>query len=216
MQSTQNIYQKHHTEERDESYSVLKYERGKLLKERIETGKNVLDLGCRNGVLTSFFIEGNDVTGADIDEISLKKARELGIKTVHIDLNGDWQELSGQTFDVVVLAETLEHLYYPERVIEKVKSVIKPRGMFIGSVPNAFSFKNRIRLLFGHKEHTSLHDPTHINHFLYKELEVMLKKHFENVEIIPLGTYASWDRFWKGMFSFDLLFVCTDKIETEK
>lgn len=215
MQSTQNIYQKHHTEERDESYSVLKDERGKLFKEKIGTGKKVLDLGCRNGVLTNFFMKDNEVTGVDIDAISLKKAGELGIKTLHVDLNGDWQELGGQTFDTVVLAETLEHLYYPERVIERVKRVLKPEGVFIGSVPNAFSLKNRIRLLFGHKKYTSLRDPTHINHFLHKELEMILKKHFEKVEIIPLGTYASWDRFWKGMFSFDLVFVCSKPIDTK-
>lgn len=214
--TTQILYEKHHTEERPEDFSILKNERGSLFKKIIGTGKKVLDLGCRNGVLTNFFIEGNEVTGADIDTIALEKASELGIKTIHLDLNGEWQELKGKTFDVVVLAETLEHLYYPERVIEKVKAVIKKDCVFIGSVPNAFSLKNRIRLLLGQKEHTSLHDPTHINHFSHKELETLLKKHYKHVEIVPLGTYASWDRFWKGMFSFDLVFVCSEKIERQK
>ncbi|HET6453060.1 MAG TPA: methionine biosynthesis protein MetW [Armatimonadota bacterium] len=40
-------------------------ERGWYLAEWIGQGKQVLDLGCRDGELTRFFAAGNKVTGAD-------------------------------------------------------------------------------------------------------------------------------------------------------
>lgn len=213
--STQKIYEVHHATERAEDFSILEKERGTLFKEMIGTGKKVLDLGCRNGVLTRHFLEGNEVTGADIDTVALSKAQKLGISTIHIDLNGGWSELHGKTYDVVVLAETLEHLYYPEQVVKKVKGVLTPEGMLIGSVPNAFSLKNRIRLVFAQKKHTPLGDPTHINHFSRKELTSLFTSNFKNVKIIPLGRFAFLDTVFPGMFSFDLAFVCKEKIEKE-
>jgi 2-polyprenyl-3-methyl-5-hydroxy-6-metoxy-1,4-benzoquinol methylase len=216
QESTQTMYEVHNLKKRGIGFSLLKEERGNLLKEKLGTGKKILDLGCRDGALTSTFVEGNTVTGADIDTVALTNAKKLGIETLHVDLNGDWHELNGQTYDAVVLAETLEHLFYPEQVIERVKAVLKKDAMFIGSVPNAFNLKNRVRLFLGQKHLTPLQDPTHINHFKHEELESLLKKHFRNVEMIPVGSHASLDHLWKGMFSFMLFFVCTEKIETEK
>jgi len=210
------MYEDHNLNKRGAGFSLLKEERGNIFRKHIGTGKKILDLGCRDGALTNTFMEGNKVTGADIDTVALGEAAKLGIDTLTLDLNGEWQELVGEKYEVVTLAETLEHLFYPERVIERVKSVLNDDGVFIGSVPNAFNLKNRLRLLFGRKDLTPLQDPTHINHFLHKELESLMKKHFRKVKIIPLGRHASLDRYWPGMFSFILVFVCSDKIDSEK
>ncbi len=204
----QTIYEYHNINRRGDGYSLLKKERGTLFAKTIGTGKKILDLGCRDGALTQFFINGNDVLGADIDTLALGKAAKLGIKILHLDINNTWKELEGQKFDVVVLAETLEHLYYPDNVMNKITSVLNDDGVLIGSVPNAFNLKNRIRLFFGKKRYTPLQDPTHINHFIYSELKDLLQKHFKDVKIIPLGKYASWDKIMPGMFSFDLVFIC--------
>jgi len=209
---TQTIYQNHNQHARDPGFSILKEERGAVFAREIGTNKKVLDLGCRDGILTQTFVKENDVTGADIDAIALKKAADtLHIKTIHLDLNDTWDTLKGQQFNAVVMAETLEHLYYPEQVIEKVKALVTPDGLFIGSVPNAFSAKNRVRLFLGHKEHTPLADPTHINHFRYDELKELFAKHFTSVKIVPLGTFATYDHLWPGMFAFDLVWVCRGK-----
>jgi 2-polyprenyl-3-methyl-5-hydroxy-6-metoxy-1,4-benzoquinol methylase len=175
----------------------------------LELVKKILDLGCRDGALTSFFVKNNDVTGADIDTIALDKASKRGIKPLHFDINGEWEQISQNKYDVVVIAETLEHIYYPEKVIQKIKSVLNKEGMLIGSVPNAFSLINRIRLFLGKKDKTPLHDPTHINHFSHKELKQVLHKYFKEVTIEPLGRFAYFDKFMPGMFSFDLVFICS-------
>lgn len=210
------MYEVHNLGERGEGFSILKGERGALFKKEIGTGKEVLDLGCRDGALTTFFAEGNKVVGADIDTVALAKAAALGVETVQLDLNGDWHELTERKFGAVVLAETLEHVYYPEKVLAKVAKHLTPDGLFVGSVPNAFSLKNRIRLFLAQKQHTPLADPTHINHFAHHELKKLLQHYFSEVAIVPLGSYATYDSIWPGMLSFDLAWVCKKPIPTAK
>jgi 2-polyprenyl-3-methyl-5-hydroxy-6-metoxy-1,4-benzoquinol methylase len=202
------IYDTHHTSKKRAGFSVLEEVRGKLLSSLVGTGKRVLDLGCRDGTLTKHFVKGNTVMGVDVDQNSLIVAREqLGIETLWMDLNGNWSELNGISFDVVVAGEVLEHLYFPETVIQKVVEKLHRPGVFIGSVPNAFSLKNRLRYMAGRKRHTPLADPTHINHFSVRELTVFLEKHFDTVEIMGLGRYVWLARHAPSLFAFDLFFV---------
>ncbi|MFA7216940.1 MAG: class I SAM-dependent methyltransferase [Candidatus Paceibacterota bacterium] len=205
----QDIYSSHHSKNRPENFSILEEERSFLLKEYIGKGKNVLDIGCRDGNLTKHFVSGNTVTGVDIDSNSLLKAKEkLNIETLIVDLNGEWEELKDKKFDVVVAGEILEHLYYPESVIKKVLNHLNDGGIFIGSIPNAFSLKHRMRYLFGTKKFTPLSDPTHINHFEYKEFKKLLYKYFNDVEIIGLGRYKLLSKIFTSFVSFDFFFVC--------
>lgn len=204
--SLDKIYEQHHKKGDRCGMSIFKEERGGFLREKIGKNKKVLDIGCRDGVLTSTYCEGNDILGVDIDLEALEIAKNnLGIEIRQLNLYDDWN-LEKEYFDVVVAGEVLEHLYHPEEIIKKIKEVLKSDGVFLGSVPNAFSLKNRIRLFLGKKKGTPLEDPTHINHFSHKELKNLLEKHFEKVEITPLGNFAWLDKFWPGMFSFILLF----------
>jgi len=206
-----NIYTRHHENEREKGFSIMKDERSALLKNFIGIGKKVMDIGCRDGVLTKSFVEGNEVLGLDIDNQALSEIKSsLGIEVMNIDLNGEWQELGDRKFDVVVAGEVLEHLYYPEEVITKVKSHLKEGGLFLGSVPNAFSLKNRLRYLLGNKRYTPLSDPTHINHFSYQELKRILKRHFKYVEIIGLGRYHRFSKWFPNAIAFILFFKVSD------
>ena len=202
------MYEEHHAQRRSPNFSILKEERGVIFSRVVGTGREVLDVGCRDGALTKFFVEGNNVTGVDVDTNALKKASELGINTFEMDLYGGWEELASKGFDVVVAGEVLEHLFFPEKIVEKIKTHLKPGGVFTGSVPNAFSLKNRLKYLLGKKNHTPLSDPTHINHFSRRELITFLSRYFSSVEVVPLGRFAKLDKFWPGMFSFDLVFIC--------
>lgn len=210
MSSTADIYEKHHSKSREQSFSILKDDRGQILKNKVGENKKVLDIGCRDGALTKYFTQGNTVLGVDIDKISLDRAREiLGIETMIVDLNGDWNELSDRKFDCVVAGEVLEHLYFPEEIIKKTVRHLNLDGSFLGSVPNAFSLKNRLRYLFGTKKYSPLSDPTHINHFHAQELKSLLEKYFSKVEVIGLGRYKLLSKISPNFFAFDLFFVAS-------
>lgn len=204
--SLKEVYATHHRERRGDSFIIQGDVRGAFLRETIGTGKNVLDIGCRDGALTGYYAKGNDVLGLDIDSDALSRAEEkFSIKTKHTDLHGDWG-VSLNTYDVVVAAEVIEHLYYPDIVLQKIHSVLRDGGILVGSIPIAFSLANRLRFLMGTKKGTPLADPTHINQFSRPEFEGLLKKNFNEIEIIPLGKFSFLDKFFPGLFSYMILF----------
>lgn len=173
MQPLEAVYREHHAKRRGVFFVLYEETRGGFLQKNIGTGKRVLDIGCRDGALTRFYREGNEVLGLDIDTVALEHARDtLGISIRQVDLNGDWGVEPG--YDVVVACEVIEHLYYPGVVIKKAFSVLRPGGVLLGTIPHAFSLQSRVRFLFGTKAGTPMQDPTHINHFSVAELRAYL------------------------------------------
>ncbi|MDD5750390.1 MAG: methyltransferase domain-containing protein [Candidatus Pacebacteria bacterium] len=202
------IYSNHNSQQRGRGFVIFGKERGGLFAQWLGQGKKILDLGCRDCALTGYYARDNEILGLDIDQGGLDICREeLGIQTKLTDLNGDW-DIPANSFDAVVAAELLEHLYHPEEVLRKISDVLKSGGMLVGSVPHAFSLINRLRILSGRKEGTPLADPTHINHFSYRELEKMLRNVFDIVEIRPFTRFKLLGRIFPRYFSFLLLFRC--------
>jgi SAM-dependent methyltransferase len=141
-------------------------------------GLQVLDLGCRDGALTSAYLDGNRVVGVDIDRAALAHADELGIETVWADLDQPLP-FEDDSFDVVVVAEVLEHLRFPEQLLSEARRVLVPGGTLIGSVPNCYRLKSRLRFLLGRPPEN---DPTMLRMFRPTDLTDALAG-FEQLEI---------------------------------
>lgn len=212
MKGLEKVYEKHH-EGRGEGFAILQEERGAFLRKHVGSGKKVLDIGCRDGKLTSTYIEGNTVTGADIDANALARAKEnLNIETIHVDLNDSWV-FREESFDVVVACEILEHVYFPEVIAGKVKEILKTGGIFVGTVPHAYSIQSRIKFLLGTKKGTPLEDPTHINQFAFGEFKSILLQEFEEVEFdfyIP-SRYRLFSKIFPSAFAHDIMFAVKKK-----
>ena len=209
MSSLSEVYQYHHKLTEKNEFSILEKERGALFSAWIGTGKKVLDIGCRDGTLTRHFVNGNSVTGIDIDPRMLNTCKKrLGINTKLADLNGPWKIT--EKFDAVVAAEVIEHLYYPDVVCKKIASVLKPGGIFIGSVPNAYNIKNRMRYLFGIQKNTPLEDRTHINQFSYDWLKSTFEKQFKKVYVTGMaaGLASGIAETFPNLGSFMLIWKC--------
>ncbi len=67
----EEIYRNHHEKGSRYGYLFCHGRRVPYLQKWIGTGKRILDLGCRDGVLTQSFAEGNDVVVVDIDRKAL-------------------------------------------------------------------------------------------------------------------------------------------------
>jgi SAM-dependent methyltransferase len=133
-------------------------------------GRKVLDLGCRDGALTSRYAQGNEVVGVDADREALAEAEKLGIETRWADLD-EPLPFEDASFDVVVAGELLEHLRDPGRLVGEVLRVLRPGGTFVASVPNAYRLKNRLRFMLGRKPED---DPTHLQMFSAADVQHLL------------------------------------------
>ena len=62
-----------------------------VMLKMVGEGKEILDVGCRDGTLAEKMKEiGNKVEGVEISDFSIKKAREKGINVYDLDLNSSW------------------------------------------------------------------------------------------------------------------------------
>jgi 2-polyprenyl-3-methyl-5-hydroxy-6-metoxy-1,4-benzoquinol methylase len=201
-----DFYSKHHISGNRRNQSVSEEKRSQLFKKWMGKNKKVLDMGCRDGILTRHFIEQNEVTGLDIDKQALEACREkLNIET-------KWADFSLQipiptsSFDVVVAGEVIEHLPYPEITIAEISRILKPEGLFIGSVPNSYHIKNRLRVLKGRLID---YDQTHLRAYNVMLLRQYLEKEFIIEELTSCrGKSAFLSVAWFGR---DLVWKCRKK-----
>jgi SAM-dependent methyltransferase len=143
------------------------------LFELVPKGSKVLDIGCSSGNLGHELKQqkGVHVVGIDIDQADLDEASKR-LDEVHL-LNVESDDLSGLgQFDVIVMADVIEHLFYPVPALKKIRKLLKPKGRLVFSIPNMANVTTRVELLKGRFEYKDfgLLDRTHI-HF-YDEVEV--------------------------------------------
>ena len=172
-------YAEHNRVERGAGFVFAGPERVELFRRYVGgPGRHVLDLGCRDGALTQAYAGGNEIVGVDADREALAEAQKLGIETRWADLD-DALPFESSTFDIVVAGELLEHLRDPRSVVSEVLRVLRAGGTFVGSVPNAYRLKNRLRFLRGLKPEN---DPTHLQMFAPRDVRALLDS-FEDVHL---------------------------------
>ncbi|MBN1437541.1 MAG: class I SAM-dependent methyltransferase [Sedimentisphaerales bacterium] len=107
----------------------------KHLKQHIEPGKTILDLGCGSGKQT-FALEalGLQATGIDCSTVSMQKAQEVAdsITSKCEFVIGDYTKLPFQpnSFDYALLPQNLIECSYAEyeQLIDNLPNVLKPNG----------------------------------------------------------------------------------------
>jgi SAM-dependent methyltransferase len=131
---------------------------------------NLLDVGSAIGdfVLAAQQI-GWHASGIEVSERQVEVANSRGANVV---LCPDFLTFISDTkFDVITFNHVLEHVPSPAAYLLKAKSLLKPKGLIIISVPNYNSFSRR---LFG-KYWTHLDLPRHLFHFTPDTLSLYLK-----------------------------------------
>jgi 2-polyprenyl-3-methyl-5-hydroxy-6-metoxy-1,4-benzoquinol methylase len=172
-------YAAHNREERGRGFVYARPERTALFRRYVGgPGRRVLDLGCRDGALSRAYLDGNDVVGLDVDREALARAQQLGLKTEWADLD-EPLAFPDESFDVVVAGELLEHIRSPPSLIDEARRVLRPGGTLVGSTPNGFRLKNRLRFAAGRHPEP---DPTHLHLFRTDDLRELLQG-FEQMEL---------------------------------
>ncbi len=121
------------------------------------TGGRWLDVGFGNGSLLTTAAEfGYQVVGLDSREDSVHLLQELGFEAYSIHLE-EYQDTQG--FDVISMADVLEHIPYPKNALRAAWNLLRPDSFLFLSMPNIDSFiwqyltKNGINPYWGELEH---------------------------------------------------------------
>ena len=112
----------------------------------IKPGSKVLDLGCGEGDLLKFLKQNKNVNGTGIEHNEAKVAQciEKGVPTLQGDINEEVLDYPGDTFDYVILSQTLQQVYKPS---ELIRSMLRIGKKGVVSFPNFSHWKVRLQLL---------------------------------------------------------------------
>jgi len=112
----------------------------------IEPGSRVIDLGCGGGNLLKYLITQKNAVGTGIERNEAKVADCIakGLSVLQGDINDEVLDYPDNTFDYVILSQTLQQVYEPDVLIRSMLRVGK-RG--IVSFPNFSHWSPRLQLL---------------------------------------------------------------------
>ncbi len=111
----------------------------------IPENSSVLDLGCGNGDLLAWLEETKNVRGTGIEYSQEKAAHCIsrGLSVLQGDLNDEVDDYPDNSFDYVVLSQTLQQVYEPARLLHSLSRIGRK---VVVSFPNFSHYAIRLHL----------------------------------------------------------------------
>ena len=122
----------------------------KLIESLIDINSKVLDIGCGEGGLI-LQLEKNiqaKTNGIEVNPELTQKAISQGCNVVQGNADEDLNQYSNQSFDYVILSQTLQAMFRPKEVLIEL---LRIGGKAIISFPNFGHWKIRLQLLLNGK-----------------------------------------------------------------
>ena len=120
-----------------------------IIAEWIKPRSSILDLGCGDGTLLKQLRDQQSVRGIglEIDERNIEICLENNLNIIQSDLNNGLQDyFSDNSFDYVIMSQTLQATAHPEQLIDEMLRVGK-EGII--TFPNMAHWKGRMQLGLG-------------------------------------------------------------------
>ena len=119
----------------------------KIISQLIKNNTRVLDVGCGDGTLMKHLKDNKniDTRGLEISKNNVQTCIGKGLAVIEGNAEKDLQQFPNLSFDYVVLSQTLQAFYSPEKVID---DLLKVANKAIVTIPNFGYWKVRIHLLF--------------------------------------------------------------------
>lgn len=182
-----------------------------VLKDRVQTGSNVLELGSIPLVFTlAAAFSGYVITGCDINPARYAGAILKNKLTVaKCNIETDPLPFKNDSFDAIVFNELFEHLRInPIFTLRETLRVLRPGGVLMLSSPNLRSVNGLINFLLWNRAHSCFADPYseyqkletlghmgHVREYTTTEVTEFLEKiGFAITRLVYRGTYPTAGR----------------------
>tara|TARA_B100000524_G_scaffold243904_1_gene130686 strand:- start:265 stop:861 length:597 start_codon:yes stop_codon:yes gene_type:complete len=119
----------------------------KIIANSIQREKSILDVGCGDGELMKFIYENisKKIRGLEISKDNVQKCIQKGLTVIEGNAEMDLRQFPSNSFDYVILSQTLQAFLNPEKVISDLLRIGKTS---IVTIPNFGFWKVRFNLLF--------------------------------------------------------------------
>ena len=117
----------------------------KLISDLVHPNSRLLDLGCGDGELLAELKESKAVKGygLDVDPNNIEKCLLKGVNVIEHDLDLGLDRFSSNSFQIVVMTETLQSVKAPEQLLLEMLRIGEE---CIVSFPNFGNWRCRIQL----------------------------------------------------------------------
>ena len=119
----------------------------KVIADLLPNNVRVLDVGCGDGSLMNHLIKEKNIEarGLELKKENVTKCIYKGLPVIEGNAETELHQFPNQSFDFVILSQTLQAFYNPEKVL---KDLLKIGKSVIISIPNFGYWKVRTSLLF--------------------------------------------------------------------
>tara|TARA_S200000501_G_scaffold350142_1_gene366863 strand:- start:321 stop:914 length:594 start_codon:yes stop_codon:yes gene_type:complete len=119
----------------------------KVIADLLPKNVRVLDVGCGDGSLMSHLINEKNIEarGLELKKENVTKCIYKGLPVIEGNAETELHQFPNQSFDFVILSQTLQAFYNPEKVL---KDLLRIGKSVIISIPNFGYWKVRTSLLF--------------------------------------------------------------------
>ena len=143
----------------------------------LPAGGSVLDLGCASGGLLALLHErAGHRAGLELSASAARAAARFADEVACGALEDPDLPFARDSFDLVVLADVLEHLVDPAAALERAIGWCAPGGAILVSVPNVAHWSARLTLARGRwpQEPSGTFDGGHLRWFTRESLRALL------------------------------------------
>ena len=118
----------------------------KIISTLIKKESHVLDIGCGDGILMEYLKDEKKVNirGIEISKSKVQNCIAKGLTVIEGNAEEDLKQFPDNSFDYVVLSQTLQAFLNPENVIKELLRIGKQS---IVTIPNFGYWKIRLHLL---------------------------------------------------------------------